>query len=292
MKLSNITERITNRAFPWFCAALFAVVHSACNNEQINEGRLPEDTYPLRFSVTLSGNELSRAGKTALADDDIIGVSFFGEESKYKADGSVADGASTLYWESSGSSTIKAWFPTGSDENKKVDLSDQTEGYDAFDFLYAEKNVTFVSDETTEKLVFYHQMAKVNCTLENDESLGDNVYVKFYGASEISYEKGVVTSLKEGMINPYFDATGGEAKYSALLLPAQMKGKDFILMAGDNGEAVYTSLNDELTNLKAGHEYNYKIKVLNGVIELELTDKSVSWTDNEEINTSATEKKN
>lgn len=52
MKLSNITERITNRAFPWFCVALFAVIHSACNNEQINEGRLPEDTYPLRFSAT------------------------------------------------------------------------------------------------------------------------------------------------------------------------------------------------------------------------------------------------
>lgn len=63
-------------------------------------------------------------------------------------------------------------------------------------------------------------------------------------------------------------------------------------MGGDKGEAVYTSLNDELTNLKAGHEYNYKIKVLDGVIELELTDKSVSWIDNEEVNTSATEKKN
>lgn len=290
MKLSNITERITNRAFPWFCVALFAVIHSACNNEQINEGRLPEDTYPLRFSATLSENELSRAGKTALAADDIIGVSFFDKESKYKADGSVADGSDKLYWESSGSSTIKAWFPYES--NEKVDLSDQTQGYDAFDFLYAEKNVTFVSDDTSEELVFYRQMAKVNCTLENDESLGDNLYVKFYGSSEVSYNKGVVTSLKEGMINPYVDATGGEAKYSALLFPVQMKGKDFIFMGGDKGEAVYTSLNDELTNLKAGHEYNYKIKVLNGVIELELTDKSVSWTDNEEVNTSATEKKN
>lgn len=273
MKYNYITEYMSYIIRTALMMLLLLSLHTSCSTNQLVEDiQFTAETYPLRFSAVLSEASYSRSAKTGFGDADVIGISFFEKESKYIAKTAVpVTDNPILYWETSDSSTVKAWYPA---ESKVYDISDQKSG--SIDFLYAEKKIGFETESKIETLDFKHHMAWVVCSINDEDNiLGGNLSVKFNGVSEVKLDKMNLTPTGYGNVNPFKD---DDNVYSAILYPEQMKGKDFIVIQGESGEAVYRSMNDELTNLKAGHKYIYSITIFKDSLVVEcMQENSGNW---------------
>lgn len=261
----------------WMLAMCCAV---SCTSEQItNEGSLlPEKTYPLLFNVAVDGHESRAGGKDAWVQGDEVGVQLGSKQAVYQIT-SVAnalepkDAENTLYWETSNKALVKAWYPAEKIENR--DISDQSNGYTSFDCLYAEKEMDFMSTGEEATLHFTHLMSKVECTVNSDASPTVSK-VKFFGASKLNFEAGVLTA-SSGLVEITPESDNG--KYTAILYPRQMQNQYFIVVyLSDGSTFVYKPTSETDGNLQAGKLHKYEIKVVKGEVNVSASGVA-SWTE-------------
>lgn len=263
----------------WMLAMCCAV---SCTSEQItNEGSLlPEKTYPLLFNVAVDGHESRAGGKDAWAPDDQVGVQLGTKQAVYKITSSGTalepkDAENTLYWENSDKALVKAWYPAEKKEN--WDISDQSSGYTSFDCLYAEKEMDFMSTGEEATLHFTHLMSKVECTVNSDASPTVSK-VRFFGASKLNFEAGVLTA-SSGLVEIIPESDNG--KYTAILYPRQMQNQYFIVVyLSDGSTFVYKPTSETDGNLQAGKLHKYEIKVVKGEVNVSASGVS-SWTEDQ-----------
>lgn len=269
----NITKQISNIFMPFLLPT--AILMSSCGAENLEEKGtpLPDGEYPLQLTASVDGMMSRTAGKDAWADGDVIGVRI-GDSApgKYKlnADGGVKEFVTPLYWQNTASATVTAWYPY--EPQTDVNISNQSAGFEAFDFLYASaENQSYLSPTA---LKFKHQMAKVKYTLVAGDGVTDDelsgVTVQIYGSTLVSFDKGTLTGTNEGWITPASDN-------EALLPSCDMEGKKFIKVNVNGTDFYYTPKNQEEGSLKAGKMNTYTITVNAKSIDVEAVSGG-EWT--------------
>ena len=236
---------------------------------------LPGGEYPLMLTASVDGIRSRAAGKDAWTDGDEIGVRIGadGAAGRYKlnADGTVKEAATPVYWKNSAPATVKAWYPY--ETQADVDISDQSEGFAAFDFLVATADNQNYATST--ELKFQHRMAKVSYTLQKGNGITDDEFatatVSISGYTRASFTEGVLTGESNGWITPTSD---GES----LLVPQDMTGKPFIKVNINDNTFTYTpSVETVAGNLEPGMHHSYTITLKTNGIEVTKADSE--WTD-------------
>ena len=262
---------------------LLAGALAGCSGDEL-EGQgsaLPEGEYPLRLSAEVDELQTRAGGKDTWASGDAVGIRKEGEDrvARYViGENNALNPATpnqTLYWRTTDPATIKAWYPYEAQTNVYID--DQSKGYAAFDFLYAEGEGSYNQPTT---LLFKHQMAKVEYTLV----CGDGITytdlvtatVKVYGEIRASFTEGILAAAdqRDGEITSYKDGTSG----SAVVVPQDMTGEPLLKVSINGNNYIYTPETEEAGNLVAGMRNTYNITVHKDRIEV--ASVSGAWTDN------------
>ncbi len=278
------------------CTACCVLALTACSDDTTaDDSRLPDGEYPMTFTAAVDGLTATRAtGKDAWTKDDQIAVSVDNGASskKYKITDTGTGAMEPVttgdgyYWQNKDDKTILAWYPAEDIANK--DISDQSSGFAAFDYLTADVKADFTTNAVA--LPFKHQMAKVKYTLVKGEGISDddiaNATVSISGYRHVSFSKGKVSSTDNDnvWITPHADK-------EALVIPQNMTDKQFIRVTiGENDAArnyYYTPTAPNDGKLEAGNQYTYTITVKKTGISVEsLTGK---WADVEQGSGTASE---
>ena len=244
-------------------------------------GPLPDGEYPLTLTAQVDGMATRTSGKDAWADGDEIGVRIGADGAtghyKLNANGSVKEIITPVYWQNTASATVTAWYPYG--EQTNVDISDQSKGFAAFDFLTAtaeEQNY-----QSTVSLSFKHQMAKVSYTLQGegvtDEELQTAVVTLLGDATATSMD-GVLEQADQtdGEITSCYN--GDTRTGAALLVPQDMTNKPFIKVSINGNTFTYTPATAATGILTAGKVNTYTITVKADGIEV-TTATGGEWND-------------
>lgn len=278
------------------CTACCVLALTACSDDTTaDDSRLPDGEYPMAFTAAVDGLTATRAtGKDAWTQNDQIAVSVDGGVSSknYKitnaGTGAMEPAAidDPCYWQKNTDQQILAWYPAEDIANK--DISDQSSGFAAFDYLTADVKADFTTNAVA--LPFKHQMAKVKYTLVKGEGISDddiaNATVSISGYRHVSFSKGKVSSTNNDnvWITPHADK-------EALVIPQNMTDKPFIRVTIGKNDAArnyyYTPTAPNDGNLEAGNQYTYTITVKKTGISVEsLTGK---WVDVEQGSSTASE---
>lgn len=238
--------------------------------------------YPLALTARVDGMATRSAGKDAWADGDEIGVRIGTDDAtgryKLNAGGGVKEAITPVYWQSTASATVTAWYPYKAQTD--VDISNQKDGFAAFDYLTATaENQAYNS---TVSLNFKHQMAKVSYTLQKGDGITDGdlegATVILMGNTTATFVNGVLTEASAGnngeIISCYKSANKTGA---ALLVPQDMTGKPFIKVRINGKDFIYTPSAENAGNLQAGCRNTYTITVKKDGIEV--AGISASWND-------------
>lgn len=269
-------------------AGITCLLAAACSDTD-DGSRLPDGQYPMTFTAAVDGLTATRAaGKDTWTLNDQIAISVDGGVSskKYKitnASSGAMEPAVTgdgYYWQNSQENkTILAWYPAKDIAN--VDISDQSSGFSAFDYLKTESTTAGFGSDVA--LSFKHQMAKVKYTLAKGEGITDDelnaATVTISGYTNASFSKGTVSGDDNGWIEPTVEnASSGEA----LVVPQQMQGKQFIKVTIGDKAYYYIPKGVDNGNLRAGYIENYTITVKQSGL-------SVLWQEGEQIDDTAEE---
>lgn len=261
---------------------LLAGALAGCSGDEL-EGQgsaLPEGEYPLRLSAEVGELQTRAGGKETWTNGDAVGIRKGEDEvAQYviSSDGASLNPATqdqTLYWRTTTPAPIQAWYPYEAQTN--VDISDQSKGYAAFDFLYAEGEGSYNQPTT---LHFKHQMAKVEYTLVKGDGMTDAewqaVTVKVYGYTKASFTEGTVAAADQtnGKITP-----NGTTSGSAIVVPQDMTGKPLLKVSTGGNDYIYTPETETAGKLEAGKRNTYNITVHKDRIEV--ASVSGAWTDN------------
>ena len=253
---------------------------SACSSDEPQDNQLPEGQYPLKVSATVGAPQSRSIGKDFWSGDgtETFGVRIGedGRVAKYVITDAVgkaeaAPGTSPLYWDNTDKASVSAWLPY--DTQTDVDISDQSAGFAAFDYLTATADgQSYIAPVS---LQFKHKMAKVRCVLKPGKGITEadlnSAVIKFAGYASATFTEGVLTGSGYGWITPASDR-------EALLVPQNMNGKDFITIEMGGNEYVYTPSDDNAGSLKEGFLYQYSITVSADGIEVS-TITGGEWTD-------------
>ena len=238
-------------------AALLCAGLASCSHDDMpDDGTLPAGKYPLEFTASVEGMQSRASGKDVWTDGDDIGVRIGAEGAvgryKLNADGSVKEAVTPVYWLDTLSTYVKAWYPYAPQEN--VDISDQSQGFAAFDFLAVTaegRNYTSSTD-----LILLHSMAKVSCTLQKGDGVTDEdlatATVRIAGYTKASFAEGQLAGSGDGWITPASDG-------DALLVPQDMTGKPFIQVSFNGKIHTYTPDNELHGKLMTGFQNSYTI---------------------------------
>lgn len=243
---------------------------------------LPEGEYPLTLTARVDGMNTRATGKDAWADGDEIGVRIGTDDAtgcyELNSDGSVKEALTPVYWQSTASATVTAWYPCEAQNN--VNIFDQSKGFANYDFLTATaEDQTY---GTTVSLSFKHQMAKVSYTLVKGDNITDE---DLEGATVILMGHPTATFVN-GVLSPADPANNGEITScyesdsktgAALLVPQNMTGQPFIKVRINGKDFTYTPSDENAGNLQAGCDNTYNITVKKDRIEV--TGISGSWND-------------
>lgn len=250
------------------------ILFSCTKNE--NSSILPYENYPLNLTSELARMQTRSAGKDSWSGGEVVGVTMEGmlDYKKYKtnASGSLEpiDKENAIYWKNTNRAHIMAWYP----DNKQaiVDISDQSNGYTEYDFLYAVESGVYNQSTC---LHFHHKMAKVEFSLVPGDGISPeelaNASVKVFGDPSAYFSLGMLGTAdqSDGEIIPYYNATTGA--YEAVLVPQNMTGKTLIKI-GIKGESfVYTPMTENEGNLQGGVCNRYSITVKATGLEVEST---------------------
>ncbi len=243
---------------------------------------LPAGQYPLTLTASVEGMTTRSDGKDAWTGDgtEYIAVRMVtGEtttDSKYVISNTAgtsvqpAEGSETLYWQSSAATTITSWYP--SEAQTDVDITDQSSGFAAFDYLTATAEDQIYGN--TVELKFKHQMAKVSYTLTSDAFSDDdlnNATVLFAGYTTASFSEGTLTTseTENGWITPTDE--------DVLLVPQNMAGKQFIKVSINGSSYAFTPAADTDADLQAGCHYTYNITVKAEGLEVTASSSNIDW---------------
>ena len=232
---------------------LFAA--TACTQDDLGGGTLPEGEYPLVIRATGLQAVATPASTRATVDGDWQGVqtvalSVGGTVKEYDVTASDADGyrSATLssdtdpfWWTSREDITVSAWWPYGTTMPDVVVKADQSmkAGFEGSDFIAA-LNKTVQFDNPT--LEFSHRTARITVLLKP----GD-------GITSVAGADVSVTGLSTDNNNPATIETyavGGDT-YEALTAPQTVaKGEPFIRVELGGGNFYFRPQNDVV--LEAG----------------------------------------
>lgn len=269
----------------WNMAALLLCAGAAsCSQDElgIEQGEsLPPGKYPLTLTASVEGIKTRSVGKDTWADGDKIGVRIGadGAPGCYELnpeDGTVKEALTPVYWQSTAPATVTAWHPYEAQTAK--DISDQSKGYEAIDFLKATAENKRFTDKVD--LSFIHQMAKVSYTLKKGDGITDEdlkrATVQIAGYTKATFSEGILKGTDDGWITPASDN-------DVLLVPQDMTNSPFIKVNITGNDFIYTP-GEGAANLQSGTHYIYTITVKKDGVEVNCQ-QGVEWTDNETSDT-------
>lgn len=241
---------------------LFAA--TACTQDDLGGGTLPEGEYPLVIRATGLQAVATPASTRATADGDWQGVqtvalSVGGTVKEYDVTASDADGYKTailssdtdpFWWTSREDITVSAWWPYGTTMPDVVVKEDQStkEGFEGSDFISAEAQAVQFDHPTLE---FSHRTARITVLLKPGAGIpsvsGADVYVTGLGT-----DNGNPATIRT------YEA-GGDT-YEALTAPQTVKANTPFIQV-DLGGGTYYFRPQSAVVLAAGSRYTYTVNV-------------------------------
>jgi hypothetical protein len=179
-----------------------------------------------------------------------------------------------LFWQAQ-TISARAWYPaTWSMKSNQSTVGN----YQAADFIFAPtvSGITLANHaENGKKLTFSHQMAKVTANLTAGEGVSSiaDATVRFYG-----YTSGTPNTNAgsiAGSANAWITPLKSGNSHTALLIPQEMKGKQFIHINTGGYDYYYIPSGTEAT-LTVGKAYTYNVTVSKTGLTVSLTNGS-SW---------------
>ena len=247
---------------------LFAA--TACTQDDLGGGTLPEGEYPLVINAT-GLQAVATPASRATVDGNWQGVqtvalSVGGTVKEYDVTASDADGYKTatlssdtdpFWWTSRADITVSAWWPYGTTMPDVVVKGDQStrEGFEGSDFIFAEAQTVQFDNPTLE---FSHRTARITVLLKP----GD-------GIPSVTGADVSVTGLGTDNGNPATIRTyaPGTDTYEALAAPQTvMANTPFIQVDLGRGTYYFRPKNDVV--LEAGSRYTYTVNVTAKGLEL------------------------
>ena len=248
---------------------LFAA--TACTQDDLGGGTLPEGEYPLVIRATGLQAVATPASTRATVDGDWQGVqtvalSVGGTVKEYDVTASDADGYKTailssdtdpFWWTSRENITVSAWWPYGTTMPDVVVKEDQStrEGFEGSDFISAEAQTVQFDHPMLE---FSHRTARITVLLKP----GD-------GITSVTGADVSVTGLSTDNGNPATIKTyapGGDT-YEALTAPQTVKANTPFIQVDLGGGTYYFRPQSDVV-LAAGSRYTYTVNVTAKGLEL------------------------
>lgn len=241
---------------------LFAA--TACTQDDLGGGMLPEGEYPLVIRATGLQAVATPASTRATVDGDWQGVqtvalSVGGTVKEYDVTASDADGYKTatlssdtdpFWWTSREDITVSAWWPYGTTMPDVVVKGDQStkEGFEGSDFISAEAQAVQFDNPTLE---FSHRTARITVLLKP----GD-------GITSVTGADVSVTGLGTDNGNPATirTYTSGGDTYEALTAPQTVKANTPFIQVDLGGGTYYFRPQNDVV-LEAGNRYTYTVNV-------------------------------
>ena len=225
------------------CLAAVAIGFAACSQDELSPAGTAEGTAVRIGSVSIGSKVETRvsenpadAGKSSVWDFDgteQIGVRVNnGIKGVYtlNADKSITTTQPT-YWTSSGSQTVRAWYPLECDH---IDLSNQSAGNLAY-ALYTAVSGSYAS-EAPLALNFSHKLAKVRVLLKGDPEAITQIEAKNFASCSLNPIGGAVTGSNESYIPlsrvTYATTDGNKETYWEANLAPGKAGTDVLLLNG------------------------------------------------------------
>ncbi len=252
-------------------AAVLLLAATACTQDDLGGGTLPEGEYPLVIRATGLQAVATPASTRATVDGDWQGVqtvalSVGGTVKEYDVTASDADGYKTailssdtdpFWWTSREDITVSAWWPYGTTIPDVVVKEDQSTkaGFEGSDFISAEAQTVQFDNPTLE---FSHRTARITVLLKP----GD-------GIPSVTGADVSVTGLGTDNGNPATIRTyaPGTDTYEALAAPQTvMANTPFIQVDLGRGTYYFRPKNDVV--LEAGSRYTYTVNVTAKGLEL------------------------
>lgn len=290
-RIKNIERRRWPHIGSWLSVMmLIGGLLSSCNNENIESiNSFPDGKYPLQLTAEVEQPQTRSGGKDAWTGGEEIRVAMegvFGSKT-YVMDASgnatSKDAENAIYWKNTAEARITAWTQ---DLETDTDISDQSNGYAAFDVLYATAIGRY---DQAVNLRFLHRMAKIEVTLTAGEGITEeelkDATVTIFGDPITHSTAGLVSpgDQSDGEIKPYYDAA--TKKYEALVPPQDMTGKPLVRISIGSNAFTYTPDTEAAGKFDffGGKRYAYAITVkANGIDVKAVT--GATWGDGGEEN--------
>ena len=254
----------------FFCAAALLFAATACTQDDLTNGTLPDGEYPLVINAT-GLQAMATPASRATVDGDWQGVqtvalSVGGTVKEYNVTASDVDGyrSATLssdtdpfWWTSREDITVSAWWPYGTTMPDVVVKEDQStkEGFEGSDFISAEAQTVQFDHPMLE---FSHRTARITVLLKPGDGIpsvtGANVSVTGLGT-----DNGNPATIKTY-------APDGDT-YEALTAPQTVKANTPFIQVDLGGGTYYFRPHSDVV-LAAGSRYTYTVSVTAKGLEL------------------------
>lgn len=248
---------------------LFAA--TACTQDDLGGGTLPEGEYPLVIRATGLQAVATPASTRATVDGDWQGVqtvalSVGGTVKEYDVTASDADGYKTailssdtdpFWWTSREDITVSAWWPYGTTMPDVVVKADQStkEGFEGSDFISAEAQTVQFDHPMLE---FSHRTARITVLLKPGDGI-PSVTGADVSVTGLSTDNGNPATIKTY-------APDGDT-YEALTAPQTVKANTPFIQV-DLGRGTYYFRPHSDVVLAAGSRYTYTVSVTAKGLEL------------------------
>ena len=252
-------------------ATALLIALTACTQDDLGGGTLPEGEYPLVIRATGLQAVATPASTRATVDGDWQGVqtvalSVGGTVKQYNVMASDADDYKTatlssdtdpFWWTSREDITVSAWWPYGTTMPDVVVKEDQStkEGFEGSDFISAEAQAVQFDHPMLE---FSHRTARITVLLKP----GD-------GIPSVTGANVSVTGLGTDNGNPATIRTyaAGNDTYEALVAPQTVAAGEPFIQVNLNGGTFYFRPKNDMV-LKANSRYTYTVNVTAKGLEL------------------------
>lgn len=245
-------------------AAVLLLAATACTQDDLGGGTLPEGEYPLVIRATGLQAVATPASTRATVDGDwqgvqTVAVEMGGTVKEYDVTASDADGYQTatlssdtdpFWWTSREDITVSAWWPYGTTMPDVVVKADQStkEGFEGSDFISAEAQTVQFDHPTLE---FSHRTARITVLLKPGA-----------GIPSVTGADVSVTGLGTDNGNPATIKTYAPDSdtYEALTAPQTVKANTPFIQVDLGGGTYYFRPHSDVV-LAAGSRYTYTVNV-------------------------------
>lgn len=248
---------------------LFAA--TACTQDDLGSGTLPEGEYPLVINATGLQAVATPASTRATVDGDwqgvqTVAVEMGGTVKQYNVTASDADDyrSATLssdtdpfWWTSRADITVSAWWPYGTTMPDVVVKADQStkEGFEGSDFISAEAQTVQFDHPMLE---FSHRTARITVLLKPGDGI-PSVTGADVSVTGLSTDNGNPATIKTY-------APDGDT-YEALTAPQTVKANTPFIQVDLGGGTYYFRPHSDVV-LAAGSRYTYTVSVTAKGLEL------------------------